>query len=162
MLKRLSINFDSSLEADSIDLLLRIVVEADKTKGFILLSNSGEIHFELPHQDGLGDYPDARRINWYLQLHDPQYVIDDIEASDWVQTHEIGHTHQGIHSEVLKVGIRPEYVLVLQQVCGQKVRLLKGQLQVLDPLDVSIYDILVSFQLEHIVLKTMVQNLRSS
>mgnify|MGYP001155484514 CR=1 FL=1 len=79
-------------------------------------------------------------------------VVDNVEASNWIQAHEIGHLHQAINREVTKVCIGPKDILILQKIRWQQLGLFQGKLERLDSLNIFRHNIFIFFQSEHVIL----------
>ena len=94
LVQRLFINFNTSLEADGVDLLLVELMELVDVEGFVFSANSLEIHVKLSCENHSRNDVKSWSIDWDLDPdanlgEDTQDVVDDVEASDWFQAHEM-------------------------------------------------------------------------
>ena len=94
MVQRLFVDFYTSLEADGVDLLLVVLMELVDVEGFVFSANPLEIHVQLSRENHSRNNVKSWSVDWNLDPdanlgEDTQDVVDDVEASDWFQAHEV-------------------------------------------------------------------------
>ena len=146
LLQRLIVDVDPPLEADFIDLLLAELVNVVETERLVLSPQHGKIHVQLADQELFGDEADDWPVQRNLEADNTKNIIDDVEASDWRETHKMSDVHQVTRGEELELGVGAENCLVLEEVSGHEVRLFQICFELAEHRHVSVVDVSGGFK----------------
>lgn len=112
-------DFNASLVADEVEFFLSQVLKFLEAHQYIFFPQPPEIQIQLPCYDHSCKVFNAWCINWYFDFQGFQHIVNGIEASNRVKTHEVGNVKKCLWAEKLKLRIFLKQLSKLQQIRGQ-------------------------------------------
>jgi hypothetical protein len=141
LLQRLIVDVDAALEADFIDLPLAELVNVVETERLVLFPQPGKVHVQLADQELLGDEADDGPVQRNFETDNAKNIIDNVEASDWRETHKMSNVHQVTRGEELELGVGAENRFILEEVRGHEMRLFQICFELAEHRHVGVVDV---------------------
>jgi hypothetical protein len=88
------VNINSTIEADAVDLLLRVFSDIFLANERVFLPEAPEVHVELAGYNNARNNIEARVVDGDLDLGQSDNIVDCVEACDWIFGHKVGNVNE--------------------------------------------------------------------